>query len=65
MEAYKVLEKLGEGAYGVVYKCMERASKKIVALKKIRMEMDNQGLPASAIREISILNELKHPNIVK
>lgn len=65
MDAYEKLEKIGEGTYGVVYKCIERSSQKIVAVKKIRMEMEDEGLPATAIREISILKELNHPNIVK
>lgn len=65
MDAYEKLEKVGEGTYGVVYKCIERSSKKVVAVKKIRMEMEDEGIPATAIREISILKELNHPNIVK
>lgn len=65
MDAYDKLEKIGEGTYGVVYKCMERSSNEIVAVKKIRMEMEDEGLPSTAIREISILKELNHPNIVK
>lgn len=68
MDAYDKLEKIGEGTYGVVYKCMERSSKEIVAVKKIRMEMEDEGIPATAVREISILKELHqhhHPNIVK
>lgn len=65
MDAYEKLEKIGEGTYGVVYKCIERSSQKIVAVKKIRMEMEDEGLPATAIMEISILKELNHPNIVK
>jgi len=64
MDAYDKLEKIGEGTYGVVYKCIERATKEIVAVKKIRMEMEDEGIPATAIREISILKELNHPNIV-
>lgn len=64
MDNYDKLEKIGEGTYGVVYKCMELSSKEIVAVKKIRMEMEDEGIPATAIREISILKELNHPNIV-
>jgi cyclin-dependent kinase 1 len=65
MDAYDKLENIGEGSYGVVYKCMERCSKEIFAVKKIRMEIQDGGIPATAIREISILKELNHPNIVK
>ncbi|XP_027849024.2 cyclin-dependent kinase 1-A-like isoform X2 [Aphis gossypii] len=64
MDAYDKLENIGEGSYGVVYKCMERYSKEIVAVKNIRMEVQDEGIPPTAIREISILKELNHPNIV-
>ncbi|XP_001951975.1 cyclin-dependent kinase 1-like [Acyrthosiphon pisum] len=64
MDNYDKLEKIGEGTYGVVYKCIELSSKEIVAVKKIRMAMEDEGIPATAIREISILKELNHPNIV-
>lgn len=37
----------------------------MVALKKIRLESEEEGIPSTAIREISLLKELNHPNIVK
>ncbi len=37
----------------------------IVAMKKIRLEAEEEGVPSTAIREISLLKELQHPNIVK
>ena len=37
----------------------------MVALKKIRLEAEDEGIPSTAIREISILKELQHPNIVR
>jgi cyclin-dependent kinase len=37
----------------------------IVALKRIRLENEEEGVPCTAIREISLLKELKHPNVVK
>jgi len=36
-----------------------------VALKKIRLEKEDDGVPSTAIREISLLKGLKHPNIVE
>ena len=36
----------------------------IVAMKKIRLESEDEGVPSTAIREISLLKELQHPNIV-
>lgn len=64
-ELYEKIEKIGEGTYGVVYKARDRASNAVVALKKIRLETEDEGVPSTAIREISLLKELTHPNIVK
>lgn len=58
------IEKLGEGTYGVVYKGKNKKTGHIVALKKIRLESEEEGVPSTAIREISLLKELQHPNIV-
>lgn len=65
MERYQKLEKIGEGTYGVVYKAKDKKSGKIVALKRIRLEAEDEGIPSTAIREISLLKELRHPNIVR
>jgi serine/threonine protein kinase len=64
MERYQKLEKIGEGTYGVVYKARDRNTGEVIALKKIRLEADDEGVPSTAIREISLLKELPHPNIV-
>lgn len=63
-EAYQKLEKIGEGTYGIVYKAKDKNNGQVVALKKIRLEAEDEGVPSTAIREISILKELKHPCIV-
>lgn len=65
MERYQKLEKIGEGTYGVVYKAKDKKSGKIVALKRIRLEAEDEGIPSTAIREISLLKELRHRNIVR
>uniref|UniRef100_A0A1Q3EWI8 Putative serine/threonine kinase n=1 Tax=Culex tarsalis TaxID=7177 RepID=A0A1Q3EWI8_CULTA len=64
MEDFQKIEKIGEGTYGVVYKGRNKVTGQIVAMKKIRLESDDEGIPSTAIREISLLKELKHPNIV-
>jgi cyclin-dependent kinase 1 len=61
---YVKIEKIGEGTYGVVYKGKNKITNQLVALKKIRLENDEEGVPSTAIREISLLRELTHPNIV-
>lgn len=53
------------GTYGVVYKARDNSTNQIVALKKIRLEAEDEGVPSTAIREISLLKELKNDNIVK
>ena len=64
LEKYAKVEKVGEGTYGVVYKCRIKETNDFVALKKIRLENEDEGIPSTSIREISILKQLRHPNIV-
>jgi len=59
------VEKIGEGTYGVVYKARDRTTGAVVALKKIRLEQEEEGVPSTAIREISLLKELRHANVVR
>ena len=68
MERYQRIEKggtIGEGTYGVVYKSRDLKTQKVVALKRIRLETEDDGIPSTALREISVLRELEHPNIVR
>ncbi|GAB7328994.1 hypothetical protein MBLNU13_g00850t1 [Cladosporium sp. NU13] len=67
MENYQKMEKIGEGTYGVVYKALDLTTpdQRIVALKKIRLEAEDEGVPSTAIREISLLKEMNDPNIVR
>lgn len=66
IDEYERLEKIGEGTYGVVYKARNIRTNQIVALKRIRLDSDSEGVPSTAIREISFLKELSEDfNIVK
>jgi len=65
MDRFKRLEKLGEGTYGVVYKARDVNTGDTLALKKIRLDAEDEGIPSTAIREISLLKQLQHPNIVR
>uniref|UniRef100_L7M2B0 Putative cyclin-dependent kinase 2 n=1 Tax=Rhipicephalus pulchellus TaxID=72859 RepID=L7M2B0_RHIPC len=62
---FQKIEKIGEGTYGVVYKARDRSTGRYIALKKIRLESEAEGVPSTAIREIALLKELRHPNIVR
>ena len=56
------------GAYGTVYKARDRVSDKIVAIKKVKLALTEDGVPMSVLREISLLKQLgksNHPNIVR
>ncbi|XP_039183973.1 cyclin-dependent kinase 3 isoform X1 [Crotalus tigris] len=64
-DVFQKVEKIGEGTYGVVYKARNKQTGQLVALKKIRLDSETEGVPSTAIREISLLKELKHPNIVR
>lgn len=65
MDQYEKVEKIGEGTYGVVYKARDRLTNEMIALKKIRLEQEDEGVPSTAIREISLLKEMQHCNIVR
>ena len=65
LRKYRGIEKLGEGTYGVVFKAVNENGDQTVAIKKIRLENEDEGMPSTAMREIAILRELDHPNIVR
>lgn len=62
---FEKLNRIGEGTYGVVYRARDTVSHEIVALKKVRMEREKDGIPLSGLREISLLLNLGHKNIVQ
>jgi len=62
-DTYVKLEQLGEGSYATVYKGISNLNNKIVALKEIRL-LEEEGTPFTAIREASLLRELRHSNVV-
>uniref|UniRef100_A0A3Q2UMI3 cyclin-dependent kinase n=1 Tax=Fundulus heteroclitus TaxID=8078 RepID=A0A3Q2UMI3_FUNHE len=63
LETYIKLDKLGEGTYATVFKGRSKLTDNLVALKEIRLEHE-EGAPCTAIREVSLLKDLKHANIV-
>ncbi|KAK0598108.1 hypothetical protein LWI29_031714 [Acer saccharum] len=64
MDQYERLGKIGEGSYGKVYKARNCITNETVALKMISMDIEKVGVPSTTIREISVLKEMQHPNIV-
>lgn len=61
---YSLQETLGEGTYGKVYKAIEKNSNRPVALKRAKLEMQQEGISVITLREICFLKTLRHPNIV-
>jgi len=62
---YTVVERLGEGTYGKVYKALHKVTQEPYALKKIRILYEEEGVPSTAIREVSLLKECDHPNVIR
>uniref|UniRef100_A0A3Q3ML87 Cyclin-dependent kinase 9 (CDC2-related kinase) n=1 Tax=Mastacembelus armatus TaxID=205130 RepID=A0A3Q3ML87_9TELE len=61
---YEKMAKIGQGTFGEVFKAKHRQTGKKVALKKVLMENEKEGFPITALREIKILQLLKHENVV-
>jgi len=64
-KSYSGLGKLGKGTYGSVYKAQRKQTNEIIAIKKIKLDVDSEGIPSTALREISILKKMTHPNILR
>lgn len=76
MENYEVIKALGQGTWGVVHLAKQKSSHaggggggggggRLVALKKIKSERPEDGINFTAIREIKLLREFKHENIIE
>lgn len=67
-ERFNKIEPIGSGAYGVVYKAHDKRDNSVVALKKVKLnnsDTDEDGVPSSSLREIGLLKDLKHPNVLR
>lgn len=66
VENYDKMNDIEEGAYGWVARAKEIATGRVVALKRLKIEPnDRNGLPVTGLREIQILKDCDHKNIVK
>lgn len=64
VDVFEFIAQIGEGTYGQVYKARDKRAGVLVALKKVRLENEKEGFPVTAVREIKILRQLNHKNIV-
>ncbi|XP_030046515.1 cyclin-dependent kinase-like 2 isoform X2 [Microcaecilia unicolor] len=64
MEKYENLGLVGEGSYGMVMKCRQKDSGRIVAVKKFLESEDDKMVKKIAMREIKLLKQLRHENLV-
>jgi len=68
---FKNMQKIGEGTYGIVYKAEDETSRQregecpTVALKKVRLDDNDEGVPVTTLREVALLKDLRHDNIVR
>ncbi|XP_045567355.1 cyclin-dependent kinase-like 2 isoform X3 [Salmo salar] len=64
MEKYENLGMVGEGSYGMVMKCRHKENGRIVAVKKFLESEDDKTVKKIALREIKMLKQLRHENLV-
>lgn len=64
IDAFVINSQIGEGAYGKVFKATDTTGGEVVALKMVRTDNEREGFPITAVREIKILKQLCHENIV-
>uniref|UniRef100_A0A7S3QM04 cyclin-dependent kinase n=1 Tax=Dunaliella tertiolecta TaxID=3047 RepID=A0A7S3QM04_DUNTE len=62
---YEKICRIGEGTYGIVYKARHRGTGDVVALKKVGFNRARDGIPVTSMRELRVLQETCHPNIVR
>lgn len=74
-EYYKIIDKVGRGTYGTVYKALGLKDNRFYAIKKLENndpKLQQEGFPITALRgtrvivaEITLLKQIEHPNIIR
>ncbi|SAL95864.1 hypothetical protein [Absidia glauca] len=62
---YKKLAKIGEGTYGEVFRGLCKTTNASVALKRIQLNFSQGGVPATTMREVALLKEIRHNNVIR
>lgn len=62
---YETLNAIEEGTYGWVSRAKDISTGEVVALKKLKMDYVSDGFPVTALREIQLLQESRHENVVE
>lgn len=65
LENYQILDQMGEGAFSVVYKAKHLSTGKEVAVKILRKFQMDQAQKQAVLKEVTIMRQLDHPNIVR
>ncbi|KAL6992983.1 Cyclin-dependent kinase E-1 [Sarracenia purpurea var. burkii] len=66
LQQYDLIGKIGEGTYGLVFLAKIKSNRsKSIAIKKFKQPKDGDGVSPTAIREIMLLREINHENVVK
>ena len=64
MDNFEILEKLGDGAYSIVYKVKRLIDNNIYALKKVKLLNLSDKEKSNALNEVRILASLKSPYVI-
>ena len=65
LNEFRKVRKIGEGTYGEVYEAIDTINNRKLAIKKMRIENKDEGIPITALREMCILKHLRHNNVVQ
>lgn len=63
VDEYKCLNRIEEGAYGVVFRAKDIKTGEVVALKRLKMEKEKEGFPITSLREICCILKAQHENV--